>query len=84
MKVKRWMEISTDDFFIIRPDKVITMTESKDKKLIEMYEVYVNEDNIEVYNPSGQVKPSAKMGYIGSVEDARKKLENLFKGLKES
>lgn len=84
MKIKRWIEISTDDLFIIRPDKVITMTESKDKKLIEMYESYVNEDNTQVYNSSGQVKPSAKMGYIGSVEDARKMLENLFKGIKES
>ena len=84
IKVKPWMETSTDDFFIIRPDKVITATESKDKKLIEIYEGYINEDDIEIYNPSGQVKPSAKMGYIGSVEDARKKLENLFKDIKES
>jgi hypothetical protein len=84
IKIKPWIDLSTDDFFIIRPDKVITMTETKDKNLIEMYDMYLNEDSIEVYKPGGKVKPSTKMGYIGSVEDARKKLEDIFKGIKES
>ena len=83
IKVKPWIEMSDDDFFIIKLDKVITMTETKDKKLINMYTNYIEDDSIDVYNPSGKVKPSPKMGYISSVEDARKKLENLFKGLKE-
>jgi len=86
LKVKPWIEMSDDDFFIVKLDKVITMTETKDKKLIEMYDSYINEtpDSIEVYSPGGKVKPSSKMGYIGSVEDARNKLEKIFKGIKES
>ena len=85
IKVKPWMEMSSDDFFMIKLDKVITMTETKDKKLIDIYNNYINEDDsIEVHSSSGKVKPSTKMGYISSVEDARKKLENLFKGIKES
>ncbi len=86
IKIKPWMELSSDDFFIVKLDKVITMTETKDKKLIEMYDSYINEtpDSIEVYSPGGKVKPSSKMGYIGSVEDARNKLEKIFKGIKES
>jgi hypothetical protein len=84
IKVKPWMEIPNDDFFVIKLDKVLTMTETKDKKVIELYNNYLSEDSIDVYNPGGRVKPSEKMGYISSVEDARKKLENLFKGLKES
>ena len=84
LKVKPWMELSDDDFFMVKLDKIITMTETKDKRLINIYNNYINdEDTIDVYNPSGKVKPSSKMGYISSVEDARKKLENLFKGLKE-
>ena len=61
IKVKSWMELSEDDFFIVRPDKIITMTETKDE-------------------------PSSKMGYISSVEEARKSLENLYnlKDTKES
>jgi hypothetical protein len=85
LKVKPWMELPDDDFFIVKLDKIITMTETKDNKIIDIYNNYITEDDsIDVYNPSGQVKPSPKMGYISSVEDARKKLENLFKDLKES
>ena len=85
VKVKPWIELSSDDFFIGRPDKIITMTELKDEKLIELYNSYITgDDSIEVYKPGGAVKPSSKMGYIGSVEDSRKKLEDIFKGIKES
>ena len=34
VKVKPWMELPDEDIFIIRLDKVINMTESNDKKLI--------------------------------------------------
>lgn len=87
LKVKPWMEIPDDDFFIIRPDKIITMTEVKDETMIEYYTRYIEEEsNVESTSQSmsmsskdGQVKISNKMGYISSVEDARKKLEDLFK-----
>jgi hypothetical protein len=87
VKVKSWMELSDDDFFIVRPDKIITMTETKDKNLIEIYNNYIEDnDSIEVHTPSGKVKPSSKMGYVSSVEEARKSLENLYnlKDTKES
>jgi sulfatase maturation enzyme AslB (radical SAM superfamily) len=85
LKVKSWIELSSDDFFIVKLDKIITMTETKDKRLIDIYNNFVeDEDSIDVYNPSGKVKPSSKMGYIASVEDSRKRLERLFKGIKES
>ena len=85
LKVKPWMELSDDDFFIVKLDKIITMTETTDKRLLDIYNNYIeDDDSIDVYNPSGQVKPSSKMGYISSVEDARKSLERIFKGLKES
>ena len=85
LKVKPWMELSDDDFFIVKLDKIITMTETQDKRILDIYNNYIeDDDSIDVYNPSGQVKPSSKMGYLSSVEDARKKLERIFKGLKES
>lgn len=83
VKVKPWLELSDDDIFIIKPDKVITMTETNDSHIIKLYNDYLSEDSIE--NPyNGSVKPSSKMGYISSVQEAREKLENIFKGLKES
>ena len=61
------------------------MTETKDTKIIKIYERYLNDDDsIELYKSSGEVKVSNEMGYISSVEDARKKLEELYKGIKES
>ena len=82
IKVRKWIEISDDDMFVIQYDKILTMSECKDDKIIAIYNNYVSNelnDDIEVYNPSGQVKLDSKMGYISSVEDARKKFEQLFK-----
>ena len=87
IKVKSWLEMASDDFFIVKPDKIITMTETKDENLIEIYNNYIEDnDSIEVHTPSGKVKPSSKMGYVSSVEEARKSLENLYnlKDTKES
>ena len=88
LKVKSWIEMSSDDIFIIRPERIITMTETKDQKLIDIYNSYIeDEDDMDIYTPrknstdepSGETKPCRKMGYLSSVEEARKTLENIFK-----
>jgi len=79
IKVKPWMDLTDDDVFFIKPDKVITMTETKDQKLIDIYKDYINDDSIDVYKPSGEVKISSDMGYISTVQEARNSLEELFK-----
>ena len=84
LKVKPWMTMTNDDVFIIHLDKVITMTECKDKKLIDLYNHYLQDDDEGVYVPGGKVNVSKEMGYVSSVEESRKKLENLFKRNKES
>lgn len=89
VKIKPWMEIPDDDMFIIKLDKVITMTEVKDNNMISFYERYINDDTEVEFNQQNnldenQVKISDKMGFISTVEDARKRLENLFKDNKES
>jgi len=81
IKIKPWMELSEEDFFMIRLDKVLTMTESTNEKLIEVYNDYISDDSsseIEM-NSQGKVKPDSKMGYVSTVEDARKSLETLYK-----
>ena len=92
IKVKSWIEMSSDDIFIIKPDRIITMTETTDERIIDIYNNYVDDDDdsdISVYNPSndnksGSTRPSRKMGYISSVESARKKLEDIFNNSIES
>ena len=87
IKIKPWMELSEEDFFMIRLDKVLTMTESTNEKLIEVYNDYISDDSsseIEMAS-DGRVKPDSKMGYVSTVEDARKNLEDIFnKEIKES
>ena len=84
IKVKPWMELSNEDIFFIKLDKVITMTETTDKKLINLYQQYLNGDDTDAYKSAGEVKISDQSGYISSVEDARNKLEELYKDIKES
>jgi hypothetical protein len=84
IKIIPWMQIPPDDFFIIKFDKVITMTEITDDTIIDIYQKYLNDDDTSTQDINGKVKISNDMGYISSVEDARKRLENLFKDLKES
>ena len=83
VKIKPWMELADDDMFVFRPDKIITMTEIKDQKVIKIYERYVEEEssdfNMNKLQAGGEVKPDQKMGYVSSVEDARKKLEEDWK-----
>jgi hypothetical protein len=84
VKVKPWIELSTEDLFVIRLDKVITMTESKDQKLIDIYIRYLEDDETEDYTFSNKVDVSSTVGYLSSVEDARKSLENLYNNTKDS
>ena len=78
IKIKPWIETSDDDMFLSKLDKVITMTETRDVKLIQVCEYYLQD------NSNESNKPSPMMGYVSSVEQARKNLENLFKQSKES
>jgi len=87
MKIKPWMELPEDDMFIIKLDKIITMTEVKSKSLINVYKTYINSYDLDtsfLEDENGKVKISDKMGFISTVDEARKKLENLFKDNKES
>jgi len=82
IKVKRWIELSSEDIFMMRFDRILTMSECRDEKLIAIYDNYIEddeEDMIDLYRSSGKVKLTNKMGYVSSVEDARKKFEVLFK-----
>ena len=78
VKVKPWMEIPTDELYVIKYDKIITMTEVKEEQTIKFYNRYLNEDDVD-FDDDGRTKISDKMGYISTVDDAREMLENLYK-----
>jgi hypothetical protein len=82
IKIKPWMELPNEDLFIIKLDKVITMTEVKDSNLILCYKKYHQDSEFDddmLDSDDGRVKISDKMGYISSVTEARIRLENLYK-----
>ena len=83
IKVTPWMELSEEDMFVLRMDKVITMTECKDKKLISIYKQYVEESeegSLGVFKPTdNKVKLNSHLGLLSSVEKKRESLEKLFK-----
>ena len=78
VKVRPWLELPDQDLFLIKYDKIITMSEVNDEQMIKFYNRYLNEDDIDI-EIDGQVSLNDKMGLLTTVEDARKSLENIFK-----
>ena len=93
VKVKTWMNIPGNDPIVIRWDKVITVTEIKDPSIITIYNNYLEDERYDI-NQIGEVnkthrndvksKLTNKMGYISTVNEARKYLEDMYnKSIKE-
>ena len=78
VKVKPWLELPDQDLFLIKYDKIITMSEVTDKQMIKFYTRYLNEDDIDI-EVDGKVTLNDKMGFLDTVHDARLKLEEIFK-----
>ena len=85
IKVKPWLQIPGDDFFIVKLDKIVTMTEITEQKIIQFYNNYLNDEDDDMDSDqllgssSNQSEVTKKMGYVTTVEDAREMLENLYK-----
>ena len=87
MKIRPWLEVPGDDVYIMKYDRIITMSEVKDKMIVSMYQTYCEEGDFDfgtfvdesMKTDKRSHEVTKKMGYISTVEDARKKLEDLFK-----
>ena len=85
VKIKPWLELPEEDIYLIKYDKIITMTEISDKQMIMFYEKYLNESSECDFEIDGRVTLNPKMGLVSTVEDARQRLENIYKNnIKES
>ena len=78
VKVRPWLELPTEDLFLMKYDKIVTMSEISDKNMIKFYDRYLSEDDVDI-ELDGKVSLNTKMGLISTVEDARLSLENIFK-----
>ena len=85
VKIKPWLELPEEDIYLIKYDKIITMTEISDSQMIMFYEKYLNESAECHFEIDGRVTLNPKMGLVSTVEDARQRLENIYKNnIKES
>ena len=75
-KVEPWLKTTKDDMFILNLSDILTMSESEDIEMIEMYQSYVRQSSRDRRN---EPKLSRKMGYLSTVNDAKEILEKLFK-----
>jgi len=78
VKIKPWLEIPEEDIFLLKYDKIITMTEVKNEQMIQFYDRYLSDDDFD-FEMDGRVNLSDHMGLLSTVEDARKKLEDIYK-----
>jgi hypothetical protein len=76
------MHVPDDNFYFIKLDKVITMTEVQmDHDMVEYYTNYLIEQAEDKAlggtssRGSRKVKPTKTMGYLGNVDQAKEKLE---------
>jgi hypothetical protein len=81
IKVEPWMKIPDEDVYTVSMDKVVTITEITNKEIIRFYKKFLDDtlDDDDDEEEKGQVTPDKKMGYLGTVAEARIKLEEIYK-----
>ena len=75
-KVEPWLKTTREDMFMINLADVLTISESNDLEMINMYQRFVQDTDRDHKN---QPKLSREMGYIATVNDAKDILEKLYK-----
>ena len=73
-RVEPWLKTSKEDLFVINIDDVLTLTESHDLETIAMHETFSKQyDKFNI-----EKKLNRKMGYISTIKEAKKSLEELY------
>ena len=72
-----WMAATYDEMFIIKKDHILTITEL-DTKIKKFYTRFLQMENGEIEDTT-KVDIKHQRGYMSSVKEARKSLEELFK-----
>ena len=80
-KVEPWLKTTKEDMFIINLQDVLTLSESTDAEMINMYQNFLEDTQKENRN---RTKINRRMGYLGTVNDTKMSLEKIFKESKGS
>jgi len=74
-KVEPWMKTNDEDMMVLDMKNVMTMVQCNDIEMISIHQRYVEES----HQDGTRSRIDRKMGYISSVSDAKKMLEQLYK-----
>jgi hypothetical protein len=76
--LKEWISATFDDMFIIKRDHIITMTEV-DGELVDFYEKTLNRLESGKSLAGRGHKLPRRAGYLGSIKEMKKSLEEIYK-----
>ena len=76
--IKRFVKRVTFRANGMKSYSVVTMTEVTDEQVITIYNNYIEEEDFESKSDGHQTRLTEDMGYVSSVEETRKKLEELY------
>lgn len=80
--MNRWMQFSNEDFFILNEKDIMSIGGLSDE-MVHMYNLFIKkasqDQTVEDAIKESEVKLDKEMGYVSTVDEARKFLENIFK-----
>lgn len=80
--LKRWMYFSDEEFYIVPDNQIISLAPQSTEATM-MYKMFVRQEfkhqSLEDIKLENETAPSPNQGFLGTVEDNRKKFEDLFK-----
>ena len=74
----KWMQLSNEDFYIIREKDIITVS-SMSREVIFMYETFIQDEDPEEGKKKMKTDPDNATGYVGKIDQARQMFEKIFK-----
>lgn len=78
-KMEPWLKNTSEDMFVIEMSSVITIVESVDEDINDLYDRYlIKKNNINKENENYK-KLSKSMGYVTNVDEAKILLEKIYK-----
>jgi len=82
VSMNKWMQFSNEDFFILNEKDIMTIGGLSDE-MIHMYKLFIKKSStdqtVEDAIKESEVELDKEMGYVSTVDEARKFLEQIFK-----
>ncbi len=79
LRLNPWIKFTEETMFIIDFDKIITISEVNDKKILNIYNKFLEGNGkSNKVNKNKKNKLSGRMGYLSSIADARIILEKIY------